>query len=94
MLAAASLDKRPEEEMYDIQRDPYCLTNLAEKQELQQIKSELSESLRKELQETGDPRVSGYGDVWESYPRYSSMRKFSGFKTRGVYNSKFQLPQD
>jgi N-sulfoglucosamine sulfohydrolase len=94
VLAAASLDKRPEEEMYDIQRDPYCLTNLAEKQEFQQIKSELSESLRKELQETGDPRVSGYGDVWESYPRYSSMRKFSGFKTRGVYNSKFQLPQD
>ena len=89
-LAAASLDRRPEEELFDIQNDPYCLKNMAQEAEFQAVKQELSDALLEELRETGDPRVGDNGDVWESYPRYSGMRKFSGFKTRGVYNSKFQ----
>jgi len=89
-LAALSLDKRPEEELYDIQNDPGCMTNLADQPDMQHIKEELASVLKKELHDTGDPRVLGFGDVWESYPRYSRMRKFAGFKKRGEYNPEFR----
>jgi len=90
-LAAASLDKRPAEELFDIKNDPYCMTNLAQHKEYQDVKKELAAALKKELLETGDPRVLGYGDIWESYPRYSRMRQFAGFKKRGEYNPKYQI---
>ena len=28
------------------------------------------------LKETGDPRVTGDSDVWETYPRYGPLRWF------------------
>ncbi len=62
-----SFGKRPAEELYDIIDDPYCMQNLAEQEELQELKAQLWEELRAELERTGDPRISGNGDVFESY---------------------------
>jgi N-sulfoglucosamine sulfohydrolase len=88
-LTALALDKRPEEELYDIVKDKACLKNLAGMPDYQQIK----EKLRKELQDTlkaqGDPRAFG-SEIFESYPRYSSMRNFPGFKERGKYNPAYE----
>jgi len=68
--------KRPAEELFDITVDPACLRNLAADPSLAKIKQELSQRLTTHLQKTGDPRATGHGEIWESYPRYSNMRNF------------------
>ena len=77
--------KRPEEELYDIRRDPGCLNNLASNPEYAEIRKQLRARLDRMLAEQHDPRAFGY-EIFESYPRYSPMRDFPGFKTRGEYN--------
>jgi uncharacterized sulfatase len=72
-----SMAKRPEHELYDINKDPYCLENLAEKYDYQVILEELKKELTKFLIETGDPRHVGPDpDVFENYQRFSLMRPF------------------
>jgi uncharacterized sulfatase len=71
-----AVDKRPGEELFDIQNDPGCLSNLAGQADFESIRAELSARLEKVLTETGDPRMLGNGDVYESYIRYSPIRKF------------------
>jgi len=68
--------KRPAEELYDVLKDPGCLRNLADDPALARTKEELSKRLLDYLKQTGDPRVTGSGDIWETYPRYSPIRKF------------------
>jgi N-sulfoglucosamine sulfohydrolase len=71
-----AVDKRPAEELFDITRDPACLRNLADDPAFARIKQQLARRMDEYLQKTGDPRVSGLGDVWETYPRYSPIRAF------------------
>jgi uncharacterized sulfatase len=68
--------KRPVEELFDITKDPGCLHNLAADPEFAKAREELALRMTAYLKETGDPRVLGNGDVWETYPRYSNIRKF------------------
>jgi uncharacterized sulfatase len=68
--------KRPMEELFDIQKDPYCLNNLSALPEYQNILVQLRERLQSRLEETGDPRAAGNGDIWESYKRFNVMRTF------------------
>jgi len=84
--------KRPAEELFDIKSDPYCINNLASDPAMQEIKERLSKQLNETLLAQKDPRVTGNGDVFESYPRFASMRNFSGFHNRGNYNPTF-LPE-
>ena len=83
--------KRPEEELYDMKNDPGCVKNLAYAPEYKEIKDKLQAQLKRELKQQGDPRMLGYGDIFESYPRYSHMRDFPGFKKSGEYNPKYQV---
>jgi uncharacterized sulfatase len=82
--------KRPAEELYDIKKDPGCKHNLADHPDLATIKESLKELLFKELKAQHDPRVMGTGDIFDSYPRFASMRQFPGFKEQGKYNPAFQ----
>ncbi len=59
--------KRPAEELYQITRDPACVTNLANSPEYQGIKGQLRTRLLADLEEQGDPRVLGNGAVFETY---------------------------
>jgi uncharacterized sulfatase len=68
--------KRPMEELFDIQRDPYCLDNLSAMPEYQEILVRFRKRLDLRLKETADPRVTGNGEVWESYRRFNVMRSF------------------
>ncbi len=88
-LAALSLDKRPEEELYDIQSDPYCLVNLADRDDYRTVKEEMRQTLEQILREQKDPRVQG-SEIFESYPRFSRMRNFPGFKEMGAYNPAYR----
>jgi len=80
--------KRPQEQLYDIQKDPYCMHNIASLPEYKEELSQLKQQLFRDLEEQGDPRVRD-SPVFDSYPRYSPMRNFSGFNKRGQYNPAF-----
>lgn len=68
--------RRPAEELFDITKDPGCLKNLAADPAFAQAKQGLSRQLLDYLKQTADPRVVGNGEIWETYPRYSPVRKF------------------
>ena len=70
------MDKRPEFELFDVAKDPGNLTNLADQPEYRALRDQLISQLKAHLTKTGDPRVLGNGNVWESYKRVSSIRKF------------------
>lgn len=71
-----AVDKRPTEELFDLESDPHCLRNLAADPAHSKTRARLAARLEGYLRETGDPRVLGNGEVFEAYPRYSPIRKF------------------
>jgi N-sulfoglucosamine sulfohydrolase len=81
--------KRASEELYHIHSDPYCLENLASRPSMRATKQNLETLLIAELKKQNDPRVIGGGEVFDSYPRFGSMRPFEGFKEKGAYNPEF-----
>lgn len=72
-----AVGKRPAEELYDIVNDPGCLVNLSGDPEHLAVLLKLRTRLGGYLMRTGDPRVTGNGEVFESYPRLrGEMRMF------------------
>jgi len=71
-----AVDHRPAEELYDITVDPGCINNLAADPANAGIKMKLAQQLETYLKQTGDPRITGNGDIFETYPRYSGIRWF------------------
>lgn len=71
-----AVGKRPESELYAIAEDPGCLTNLAADPKHADVVASLRDRLFASLRRTGDLRVTGAGDVWETYPRVSGLRWF------------------
>ena len=68
---------RPEYEMYDVEKDRYCLDNLAMSPEFTGTLKEMKAALLEELKGTNDPRVVGPDKgIFDTYPRYSPMRHF------------------
>ncbi len=87
-----AVGKRPEHELFAIKDDPYCLNNLADITEYEPVLDDLRDRLQSALREQGDPRMHGYGDIFESYPRVSRMRPhLGGFAERGEYNPKYHV---
>ena len=68
--------RRPAEELFDIVKDPGCLNNLAANPEYESVRAGLWKRLKATLEKTGDARVTGTGDIWETYERYSRLRAF------------------
>lgn len=60
--------KRAPEELYHIDEDPECLDNLADDPSLQKFKNRLHKILFSTLERQRDPRVTGNGDIFDSYP--------------------------
>ena len=63
-----SFGKRGQEELFDLNADPDCLTNLAGLPEKKQLLERLKEELFARLTEQEDPRMLGQGDVFDRYP--------------------------
>jgi arylsulfatase A-like enzyme len=59
--------KRPAEELYDIEVDPFCIDNLADSEKYQDVKIILSDELKQKLTLQGDPRIMGNGDIFDNY---------------------------
>jgi len=74
---ALAHEKRPEFELYNVTEDPFCLNNLAKNAEYTSVENYLKDKLLEELKKTNDPHVVGpYPEIFDSYKRYSRMRKF------------------
>jgi arylsulfatase A-like enzyme len=70
--------KRPEEELYNIVEDPWCIHDLASDSGHKDIKNELWKELETRLREQGDPRILGKGDIFDAY-------LYSNESDRGFY---------
>ena len=93
-LFSEGFDKRPEAQLFDIKHDAACTDNLADNPQYASTKKDLEQQLKKLLAEQGDPRMLGYGDIFDSYPRFGLMRNWPGFQERGKYNPAFQNKRD
>ena len=60
--------KRPEHELYDLKKDPDCMSNLAAQVDQQALRSQLQQQLFDELKAQEDPRMFGKGSVFDEYP--------------------------
>ncbi|NBC84458.1 MAG: sulfatase-like hydrolase/transferase [Bacteroidetes bacterium] len=72
--------KRPGDELYNIESDPYQLQNRASDPEYQNIKNELEQALKAYLENTNDPRMANESP-WDNYPFY-----------HGNYTERFNKP--
>ncbi len=63
-----SFGKRPAEELYDLNSDPYCINNLVDDPSSAEIKAQLKSQMVRELTAQEDPRMFGHGDVFDKYP--------------------------
>ncbi|MEM7697260.1 MAG: sulfatase [Verrucomicrobiota bacterium] len=60
--------KRPEFELYDLSKDPFEATNVADDPAYADIVAELKAELLAELEATGDPRLVNDGEFFETSP--------------------------
>jgi arylsulfatase A-like enzyme len=69
--------KRPAEEFYDCQHDPWELQNLADEPQFAAIKAGLRRALDQWMEETADPRAtpSGGNDRWDKFPYFGQPVK-------------------
>lgn len=92
--------KHPAEELYDLHRDPDCLTNLAGDPLRTGEKRLLETRMVAALKAQEDPRALGQGSVYDTYPpARESLRNFHERFTRGekpkadwVNPSDFDIP--
>ena len=68
--------KQPEWQFFNIANDPDCLVDLAESREHAEVFAAHKQHLTEELKATGDPRLHGYGHVWEDFPRTPGKMRY------------------
>ena len=69
-----AVGQTPEFELYDIEKDPHCIENLALLESANEIRKDLHQRLMNELTRTGDPRISE-NVIFESSPFTDSTQK-------------------
>jgi uncharacterized sulfatase len=83
---------RPPEHLYHLATDYACLNNLANDEEHAEHKQRLIREMEKTLTRQHDARMLGYGDMYESFPRYGPFKpELKGFDRRGEYNPDYLI---
>jgi len=90
VLFKLGFEKRNQDQLFNIIKDPNCLNDLATNTQFDAIRNQLKKKLEETLVAQSDPRMTGNGDLFDSYPRFGLMRPYEGFKERGKYNPAFQ----
>ena len=83
-----SFDKRPEHELYNIQKDPHCIDNLASLPKYAEQIKKLRTQMETELIAQGDPRTLGNGDVFDNYIYYGKRLDYNTGKHMPPLNYK------
>lgn len=65
---------RPEEMLYHLENDPACLRNVADNPRHAATKRALLGQMEAALREEGDPRMSGLGEIFDTYPYLGARR--------------------
>jgi arylsulfatase A-like enzyme len=68
-----SCGKRPTDELYELETDPYQMNNVADDPKYARILASLKERLFRDLEATGDPRATGSGETFDQYPYYGKI---------------------
>ncbi len=79
-LFELAFEKRPAEELYDLERDPDQLKNVAGEARYAAVKRVLAEQFMSELRRSGDPGALGAGEQFDSYPYYGGTPRWPGIK--------------
>ncbi len=74
-LFELSFGKRPAEELYDLNKDPHQMNNIAQASESRKVLKELSSKLTEHLKETGDPRELGGEMKWINADYFAEQDK-------------------
>lgn len=72
-LAALAFGMRPAEELYDVEKDPHQMVNLAGTRGMESVQVSMKAKLFEYLRQTGDPRVVGGSVDWDYYPYYGKI---------------------
>jgi N-sulfoglucosamine sulfohydrolase len=67
-----AFDRRPEEELYDLRKDPAQVKNVAGLPQYRDAQKKAAAALTAYLGQTGDPRIGTDGDVFDRYPFWGS----------------------
>ena len=62
-----SFGKRPEEQMFNVVKDPECMNDLAQKPEVADLKEDMKKQMVAELRQQKDPRMFGRGHIFDEY---------------------------
>ncbi|NQU54458.1 MAG: sulfatase-like hydrolase/transferase, partial [Bacteroidetes bacterium] len=68
--------KRVSEELYNIEKDPFCMNNLAADPAFANQKSAMEKEMIAKLTEQGDPRILGNGDIFDNYPYTGAVQNY------------------
>ncbi|MBI1355238.1 MAG: sulfatase-like hydrolase/transferase [Acidobacteria bacterium] len=78
-LAAAYAGGAAAEELFDLEKDPWQLHNVADDPAYAEIKTRLQETLRAYQLETGDPRATGSMEIFDQTRQFVQERKHNGY---------------
>jgi uncharacterized sulfatase len=70
---------RPDEELYDFEKDPWQTKNLIDDPEYAKVKQRLKAKLEAYQRETNDPRVTGDMKIFEETRQFVQDRKRAGY---------------
>ncbi|PHS06948.1 MAG: heparan N-sulfatase [Blastopirellula sp.] len=79
---------RPREELYNLETDPECVSNLANLAMYAFMKEAMKSELFAELKKQGDPRMLGNGSVFDKY----THSKQAGYYEKFMANQKKKTP--
>jgi len=70
-----AFEKRSAEELYDLKKDPYQMTNVAGQPAYAEPQKRMREQLDRWMKETADPRAISDDDRWDKYPYFGERAK-------------------
>ncbi len=79
--------KRPAVELYDLEKDPHQMHNVAGTSQYEEVQERLKKQLLDELKSTNDPRVTGSGEKFDDYPYYGGAPSWPGKETFEQYKN-------
>ncbi|MFI3248596.1 MAG: sulfatase [Rikenellaceae bacterium] len=74
-----AVDKRPNEMLFNLAKDPQCMVNLANNSKFEKQRKSMNQELFETLTSTGDTRLST-PEVWDNYPYHGQKRNYDKSK--------------